>query len=159
MSYTYNFPFTFRKLPGLTLNAAIYDAANPTPNQIGPTITSGFSEIGHGVYSFWATIPDGHVGSFVVWDADNLDRVIVMEINPQTTENNDAKTSSIVGSLMSYAMMGARQFQDVIMDLWAVVVGNASANDATNPTVIDYQNVVTGGQVTHILDGTTRTRD
>jgi len=72
---------------------------------------------------------------------------------------NNLSATDAAAAIMAYAMMDARQFQDVVMDLWAVLVGNASANDATNPTSISYQNVVTGGQVTHILDETTRTLD
>ena len=56
-------------------------------------------------------------------------------------------------------LMDARSFETMILDLWAVEVGNASANDATNPTSISYQNPATGGQITHILDDTTRTID
>lgn len=159
MSYTLYFRVTFRNQPDLTLNAAFYDAANPTPNQVGDLITTGFSVTGYGSYGFYATIADDFVGSFDMWDSAQPLRRYSFAINPQEAEYNDAKTSSIVSSLMTYAMMSARQFQDVVMDLWAVIVGNASANDATNPTSISYQNVVTGGQVTHILDDTTRTID
>lgn len=72
---------------------------------------------------------------------------------------NNLSATEAATAIMAYAMMDARQFQDVIMDLWAVWVGNSSANDATAPTVVNYQNVVTGGQVTHILTPTTRTLD
>lgn len=72
---------------------------------------------------------------------------------------NNLSADEAKAAIMQYLMMDARQFQDVIMDLWAVWVGDSDANDATNPTVVNYQNVVTGGQVTHILTPTTRTRD
>lgn len=159
MSYTLYFRVTFRNQPGLTLNAAFYDAANPTPNQVGDLITTGFSVTGYGSYGFYATIADDFVGSFDMWDSAQPLRRYSFAINPQEAEYNDAKTSSVVSSIMAYMLMGARSLETMLLDIWAVIVGNASANDATNPTVINYQNPVTGGQVTHLRDGATRTLD
>lgn len=118
MSYTLNYVFTFQNLPGLTLNAAIYDAANPTPAQVGSTITAGFSEIGYGTYSFWATIPDGHVGAFVVWDSAQPSRRIAFSINPQEGEYN---INDIIG--VNGANLTALAAQSSLDDL-SVKIGN-----------------------------------
>lgn len=146
---------------GVTLNAQLYDSSN---SMVGSAVTTGFYERdgSKGIYTLTLTVPDAHQGWFDVYvDGASSDILATLPINPAELENADVKTStrSAVADIMSFAMMSARQFQDVIMDIWAVVVGNASANDATNPTSISYQNVVTGGQVTHILDDTTRTID
>lgn len=91
MSYQINIPFTFRNLPGLTLNAQLYSTLGAT---VGSLITTGFVDFGNGAYSHYATIPDGQVGAFLVWDASAPTRVIAIAINPQETENSDVKTSS-----------------------------------------------------------------
>ena len=146
---------------GATLNAQLVDSSR---NPVGSAITTGIDENsgGLGLFDFALTVPDGHQGWCHVYVQGASSTILAsLPLNPAELENADVKTStrSTVADIMSFAMMSARQFQDVIMDIWAVVVGNASANDATNPTSISYQNVVTGGQVTHILDDTTRTID
>lgn len=67
MSYQLNFVATL-PLAGLTLNAKLYDSAGA---QVGATITSGFIDYGDRSYSYWATIPAAHVGSFVMYDSAN----------------------------------------------------------------------------------------
>lgn len=101
MSYTLYFRATFRNLPGLTLNAALYDAANPTPNQVGDLITTGFSITGYGSYGSYATIPDDHVGSFDMWDVDNPLRRVSFAINPQEAEYNSSKPLTAYQTMMA----------------------------------------------------------
>ncbi len=91
MSYQVEFSFTFRNLPGLTLNAKLFDNAG---SQTGGTITSGFVNLGDGAYQYLATIPDGHVGTLKVYDSATPSRCLALTVNPQETENADAKTST-----------------------------------------------------------------
>lgn len=118
MSYTLHYIATFQNLPSLTLNAAVYDAANPTPNQVGDLITTGFSDYGYGTYGFWATLPDDHVGAFAMWDADNPSRRYVWAINPQEAEYNSSKP------LTAYQTMIATE--DGLSDYGAARTGDLS---------------------------------
>lgn len=96
MSYQLNFVATF-PVAGLTLNAKLYDAA---ASQVGVTITSGFVDHGDRSYSYLATIPNGHVGTFVVYDSTQPTRAVRFSINPQEAENS-ASILSGVNSLVS----------------------------------------------------------
>lgn len=92
MAYTLNFTADFGSHTGLTLNAKLYDTAG---TQTGSTITSGFVEIGDGVYSYnFTTIPDNHRGSFVIYDSSVTSRKVVFSVNPEEAENIDVKTST-----------------------------------------------------------------
>lgn len=91
MSYPYEFAITFRNRPSLTLNAKLYDGAGV---QVGATITSGFVEHGNGAYSYLASLPDGHVGTFLVFDSAEPTRCFLWAINPREMENADVKTST-----------------------------------------------------------------
>lgn len=71
-------------MAGLTLNAKLY---NSVGTQVGATATSGFIDHGDRSYSYLATIPQGHVGSLVVYDSANpTTRAVRFSINPQETE-------------------------------------------------------------------------
>ena len=69
--------------PGLTLNAKLYDAAGV---QAGPTVTAGFVDLGNGRYSYrHASVPDGHEGTFEMYDADDPTNGVIYAINPDPT--------------------------------------------------------------------------
>lgn len=92
MAYSLNFTADFGALTGLTLNGKLYDDAGV---QSGATITSGFVEIGNGVYSYKHTaIPDGHRGTFVMYKSSDAAVKVAFSVNPEETENNDAKTTT-----------------------------------------------------------------
>lgn len=154
MSYMLNFVVTFRNQPALTLNAQLYDASG---TQTGATITSGFVNLGDGAYSYLATIPDGHVGALKVYDSTTLSRCVAFAINPQEAEYSNSKTSEVAQSTIAYSMPGGYTFYQMVIDLWAVLVGNSTANNATAPTSIEYEAPGGGVQVTHSLADTTRT--
>ena len=91
MSYQAMFSFAFVNLPGLTLNAKLFDSSGA---QTGATITTGFSDLGDGAYQYLATIPDGHVGTLKIYDSAQPSRCIPLAVNPQEIENADVKTST-----------------------------------------------------------------
>lgn len=99
MSYTLYFVVDFGPLDALTLNAKLFDAARPTPAQVGATITTGFYNFGDGSYDYLATIPDDHVGSFVIYDSSNTDRKFRFAINPQEAEYGDIPTSDVIDEI------------------------------------------------------------
>lgn len=107
MAYTLNFVADFGSLTGLTLNAKLYNDAGV---QTGSTITTGFVEIGNGVYSYkHTTIPDGHRGSFVMYKASDTAIKVAFSVNPEEAENisailDDTGTSGVV---ISTAVMNA----------------------------------------------------
>ena len=91
MSYQAMFSFAFVNLPGLPLNAKLFDSSGA---QTGATITTGFSDLGDGAYQYLATIPDGHVGTLKIYDSAQPSRCIPLAVNPQEIENADVKTST-----------------------------------------------------------------
>lgn len=65
---------------GLTLNAKLFDE---TGVQVGATITTGFVEIGNGVYSYYhQAIPNGHTGTFIMYDSADADTVASFSVEP-----------------------------------------------------------------------------
>lgn len=68
---------------GLTLNAKLYNSAGA---QVGSTIVSGFVEIGNGAYSYLATIPAGHRGTFVIYKASDAAVHVTFSVNPEEGE-------------------------------------------------------------------------
>ena len=92
MSYPYEFAITFHNRLSLTLNAILYDS---TGVQVGATITSGFVDYGNGAYSYLASLPDGHVGTFLIFDSAEPNRCFLWAINPREMENADVKTSLV----------------------------------------------------------------
>lgn len=71
-----------------SINAKLYDTAGA---QVGITITTGFVSLGSNQYSYLATIPDGHVGTFSVYDSANPTAAMVWSVNPQEAENSSTK--------------------------------------------------------------------
>lgn len=92
MSYSLEFSFVFRNQPTLTLNGQLYDALGAT---VGSLITTGFVNLGNGTYSYLATLPDGHVGTLVIYDSALATRCIAFSINPAEMENANVKSSTL----------------------------------------------------------------
>ena len=71
---------------GLTLNAKLLDAAG---GQVGGTITTGFVDLGDGLYSYQHTgVPNNHRGTFKAWIPANLALGSVgIAVNPEDTED------------------------------------------------------------------------
>ena len=58
---------------------------------------------------------------------------------------------------MTEIVESGKTLKTVLLDLWAVIAGNALANDATSPTTITYDSPDDTVQVTHTETSTTRT--
>lgn len=71
-----------------SLNAKLYDSVGA---QVGSTITTGFVSLGSNQYSYLATHPDSHVGTFVIYDSINPTAAMVWAVNPQEAENSATK--------------------------------------------------------------------
>ena len=71
---------------GLTLNAKLMDTMG---GQTGSTITSGFVDLGDGIYSYQHTsIPNDHRGTFLVWAPADPDLGSVgIAVNPEDAED------------------------------------------------------------------------
>jgi len=142
MSYQLNFVAIF-PMAGLTLNAKLYNSAGA---QVGATVTSGFIDHGDRSYSYWATIPNGLVGSLVVYDSANpTTRAVRFSINPQEGENLDAQLSDLPGAVWTYA--------------WRTLTGNPAQPSAAAP-VFTLASAVAGATrpiqvITWMRDGTT----
>ena len=147
---------------GATVYAQLYDSAGSAH---GSAITSGINELLTGVFQLVVTVDDGFVGSLVMYESGDTDNRAAVSINPQETENADTKTSTrsshtagdVVTALMAYALESGKTVQVAWLDIWAVVVGNASADDANNPTSIAYDSPDETVQRTHTLTSTERT--
>lgn len=153
MAYPLLFDVAFRNQPALTLNAKLYDAAGA---QVGGTITTGIVNLGGGAYSYLATLPDGHVGSFVIYDGALETRCIPFSINPQEAENSDAKVSglaiAIVDAIKAYEVEIGHTFYTVMQRLYAVIRGASAVDNATTPTAVTYYAPDgTTARVTHAL--------
>lgn len=143
MSYPVLFTATFHNQPSLTLNATLYDSAGA---QVGATIDSGFVNLGNGVYHLVADIPDGHIGTLVIYDSDLPSRCYGFAVNPQEIENADAKTStrstfaggavaSVTGSVGSVAAdvtLATATMQAIADELLKRSVSNVEASADTH---------------------------
>lgn len=98
MSYPVLFTATFHNQPSLTLNAILYGSDGV---QVGSTITTGFVNLGNGVYHLVATIPDGHVGTLVIYDSATPSRCYGFAVNPVEIELN-ALASAILSRSRSH---------------------------------------------------------
>lgn len=68
-----------------------------------------------------------------------------------------ADSGTTILARMSEVIESSKTFKTMLLDLWAVITGNALANDATAPTSITYDSPDDTVQVTHTLTDTTRT--
>lgn len=65
--------------------------------------------------------------------------------------------NEIVAAVYAATLEGLT-FEKIIKEIWAQVAGDAVANDATNPTQIDYDGPDGAIELTHMRTATTRTR-
>ncbi len=92
MSYQLNFVADFgASAAGLSMNGKVLDVAGA---QVGVLVTTGIVEIVPGAYSVALTLPDNHVGSFVLYDANDAATRAVFAINPQEGEYLNARVDS-----------------------------------------------------------------
>jgi len=71
---------------------------------------------------------------------------------------NDPASQAIVGDLMSEILENGKTVEQAMLDMWAVLIGDSAADDATNPTSITYDSPDGSVQRTHALTSTTRTQ-
>jgi hypothetical protein len=70
---------------------------------------------------------------------------------------NDPTTAAIVAAIMAEDLESGKTFKQAVLELWAMNIGDAAADDATNPTSITYDSPDGTVQVTHAHTSTTRT--
>ncbi len=92
MSYTIGIAVNLgAESSGGTIYGQLYGSAGGTASG---TITTGIVETYPGNWWYLGTIADGFVGSFTLFDFNDTGNSATVAINPQETENADAKTSS-----------------------------------------------------------------
>jgi len=64
--------------------------------------------------------------------------------------------AAVVSAIMAYALETGKTFEQAMLNIWSVTVGDSTANDAQNPTSIVYDDPVGVASVTHTLTDTTR---
>lgn len=151
---------------GLTVYAQLFDSDGAA---YGSEITTGIVNLEVGgnptrAYQLVATVPDGFVGSCLLYESGDVENGAAVAISPQETENADVKTSTrsshsaanVATALMTYALESGKTTQVALLDLWAVIVGDSAADDAQNPTSITYDSPDGTVQITHTLTTTTR---
>lgn len=70
----------------------------------------------------------------------------------------DIPSTTAIKTAIFAGLMQGRSYEEITMDIWAVVAGDALADDDTEPTSITYDSPDTTVQVTHTLTSTTRAR-
>lgn len=81
---------------------------------------------------------------------DNIETLI--------TALNDPTAQAIVDQLMAEVIESAKTYKELILDYWAITVGDALADNATTPTSITYDSPDGSVQRTHAITPTTRTQ-
>lgn len=64
--------------------------------------------------------------------------------------------AAVVTAIFAHVVESGKTFEQATIDIWAVTVGNALADDADTPTLITYASPDATTQVTHALTETTR---
>lgn len=103
---TATFVAQFPGLPGLTLNAQLYDA---TSAPVGSVITTGFSALPNqpDVYQLVTTIPAGQTGALIVYAASDPTAFVVFDINPQALESSAADVWNYASRTLTSTVPGA----------------------------------------------------
>jgi hypothetical protein len=146
MAYTYNFVFDFgNSQTGKTVHVEQYDHLGA----LLATITAGAVELGRGKYSYLHTgLPNGGSGALLAYDSADDSINAVYEYGPTVTEG--------VAAIMAYAIATGKTVEQALNDIWAVTVGDSTADDPDEPTNITYDEPGGAVQVTHELTNTTR---
>lgn len=156
---------------GLTLNGKLFGTDGV---QVGGTITSGFVETVAGLYVYVLSAPDGQDGVFVAYDSANAALRRIAVIAPRETENSDVKTSTrgtstlttgdipgtaaIATAIFAVAVETDHDLTTVLRAIYAAIRGRSVADDADEPTQIDYYAPDnTTVRITHTLTDTERT--
>lgn len=71
---------------------------------------------------------------------------------------NNITAQNVTDDLLAEVIESSKTFKTMILDMWAVIVGNASANDADAPTTITYDSPDDTVQRTHTLTSTSRSQ-
>lgn len=156
MSYSINCVANLAS-PGATVHGQLFDSGGTVT---GSAITSGVVELqvggtATGTYAYLATAADSFVGSLLLYVADTPTACAGFSLNPQETENADAKVSTRLSG--ESVIMTGKTAEEVLRNLWSVVVGDSAADDASNPSTITYDDATGSVDVTHGLTDTTRT--
>ncbi len=69
---------------------------------------------------------------------------------------NDPTAQAVVDELMAEILESGKTYKQAMIDLWAVIVGDSSANDADTPTSITYDSPDGTVQRTHALTSISR---
>ena len=64
--------------------------------------------------------------------------------------------AAVVAAIMAYAVATGKTFEQAMLNIWSVTVGDSVADDAEYPTSIVYDNPTGATNVTHTLTDTTR---
>jgi len=64
--------------------------------------------------------------------------------------------AAVVAAIMAHAVATGKTFEEAMLNIWSVTVGDSTANDAQNPTSIVYDDPTGVTNVTHTLTDTTR---
>lgn len=138
---------------GLTVHGKLLDMAGAL---VGSAVTSGIVESSEvdGTYLYTLSAPDGHAGAFVMYDSVNtaLRRVVI--VAPRETENADTKTSTrgtstltagdipgtadIAKAIYAVAVETGHDLTTVLRAIYAAIRGRSVADNADDPTQIDY---------------------
>ncbi len=145
MSYTLNITFDFGALTGLVLNGILFDSLGL---QTGPTITTGFVELGQGVYSYLATIPDAHVGTLVAYKASDATIKAAVSINPQEVEYTNTKLS-----LMDLKLNAIDDYIDTEVAALTAAVGSISTAVGSLSSAQEIADVFLGRNLAGGSDG------
>jgi len=106
------------------------------------------------------------VGGLPISDAGGLDLdAILADTSELQTDDvpgliaalNDISAQNVTDDLLAEVIESGKSFKTMLLDLWAVIAGNAAADDADDPTSITYDSPDDSVQVTHALTGTSRT--
>jgi hypothetical protein len=94
MSYTFNASlFLGTSQTGLTLNAQLFDDNGAN---VGSVITTGFIEIGNGMYMWKATVPDNFSGGSKIFSSSSPSSILAfISINKQEIEDINLLGSSV----------------------------------------------------------------
>lgn len=170
MAFTVRYTFV-NATPGKIIHGQLVDDAG---SNVGAPITTASREVGDGVYAWKHDLADNTVGWIDFCYSDTPGTIIAsIATSPQEFEWIDARISSvtdaitllnnlsdtqIVNAIKAYEVETGHSFNVVMQRLYAAIRGNSEADDATNPTALDYfAPDGTTVRVHHALTDTTRT--
>jgi len=145
----------------MAATAATPIAASVTGN-VGGNVTGSVGSVVGAVGSVTGNVGGNVVGSVAsvtagVTLADNAITAAKIGTNAIDADALSADAlAEIVAAVMGEVLESGKTVKQAILDMWAVQVGDAAANSATEPTSITYDSPDGTVQVTHTLTSTTR---